>query len=103
MAKSKKTSETKTETKKVESKPAVRPLSEQRVKILKFVAKGPKTRKQIGEAFGIKTGFCSLLGHIDQDKVEDKSLVGMGYLKVVVTEEGTFYDLTAAGRKIIAK
>jgi hypothetical protein len=65
-------------------------------------AKGPMTRAEIGLATGLKTGFTSLLGHVDPAKREDKSLLKLGLIAVKTGDDCTTYAITAAGTKALA-
>lgn len=80
-----------------------------RTAILETLSKYPEglTRTQIAEKTGINSGFTSLLGHVEADKREDKSLAKEGYIKIQVQDiDGknvTIYVITAKGRKIVGK
>jgi hypothetical protein len=79
-------------------------MSETRMNVLRLAAKGNITRKDVEQKLGIKSGFCSLLGHADPAKVEAGSLVGLGYLAVVASLNGsrlTTYAITPAGMKLV--
>lgn len=81
-------------------------LTPQRIEVLKLISATPAGlgRKVIGETLAIKSGFCSLLGHADADKVEANSLVGKGFLKVVAVEgAATVYQITPEGQAALAR
>lgn len=82
-----------------------KPLSPQRIAILKLIAKSPNgmaNRARIADKLGIKSGYCSLIGHADGTKTEPGSLAGMGYVFSTEQEgEGNYYQLTAKGKKFV--
>jgi hypothetical protein len=73
--------------------------------ILTVLAKHPDglTRTQISEKTEIKSGFSSLLGHLEPEKREPQSLAARGLIKIVTEEEGTVHKITADGKKILDK
>ena len=95
----------KTATPKTEA-PAVTPparLGKAGIAVLTAISKAPLTRAEISLATGIKSGFCSLLGHVDATKTEPSSLSYKGYLTVGVTEgkSASTYAITDKGREAL--
>jgi len=68
------------------------------------VAKKPLTRAEIADATGIKSGFTSLLGHLDSDAREPGSLAARRLIRTVPpADDGAVrWEVTAKGKKALA-
>lgn len=82
-------------------------LGKPRTAILTVLAKSktPLTRGQIGEKTEITSGWCGLLGHVEEDKREEGSLLLLGFIKMVPSgdEAGPVsYVITEKGKKALA-
>lgn len=73
------------------------------IAVLTAISKEPLTRAEISARTGIKSGFCSLLGHVDATKTEPSSLSAKGYLTVGFTEgkSASTYTITDKGREAL--
>lgn len=80
-------------------------LSKAKVKVIQALNVGGRmTRGQLMDATAINSGYCSLVGHANPDKVEEGSLIGLGLVKPIHMEgEALSYELTAKGKKVAEK
>jgi hypothetical protein len=95
----------KTETEKTQT-PKEAPLGKPRTAILAALAKNGAalSRSQIAEITGIKTGFTSLLGHVDPARREERSLAKLGLIEPVPSADGKSigWAITTAGVAALA-
>ncbi len=87
----------------VSATPAPVRLGKSGIAVLTAISKEPLTRAEIGVRTGIKSGFCSLLGHVDLTKTEPSSLSAKGYLTVGMTEgkSASTYAITDRGKEAL--
>lgn len=80
-------------------------LSKAKIKVIQALNVGGRmTRNQLVDATAINSGYCSLVGHANPDKVEANSLIGLGLVKPIHMEgEALSYELTAKGKKVAEK
>lgn len=77
--------------------------------VLKMLAKKgrPMTRAQLSEALEGSFIGGTVMGHKNPDKLMDTSLVGRGLVKFAAPKDendrGVWYEITAAGRKLVGK
>lgn len=75
------------------------------IAVLNAIKNGAMTRAEISHATGIKSGFCSLLGHVDASKTEPSSLSHKGYLTVQLPgtdgKSASSYAITDKGREAL--